>query len=57
MVDPTVSTRRRKHGKKIAFRDGRPRSQDGAMEDTYELVRPGNFTTKATTLSQRNRGL
>jgi hypothetical protein len=33
LLDPTVSTRRRKHDKRIVFRDGRsrydPRSQDG----------------------------
>lgn len=53
LVDPTVSTRRRKH-KKIASRDGRsryePRSQDGAMDDTFDLARPGTITTKTTVI-------
>jgi hypothetical protein len=54
LVDPTVSTRRRKHDKKIVSRDGRrryePRSQDGAMDDTFDLARPGTITTKTTVI-------
>ena len=54
LVDPTVSTRRRKHDKKIVYRDGRrryePRSQDGAMDDTFDLARPGTITTKTTVI-------
>lgn len=53
LLDPTVSTRRRKHDKRTVFRNGRsrydPRSQDGAMEDAFDLARPGNSTTKTIT--------
>jgi hypothetical protein len=52
LVDPTVSTRRRKHDKKTVSGDGRsryePRSQDEAMDDTFDLARPGTITTKTT---------
>jgi hypothetical protein len=54
LVDPTVSTRRRKHDKKIVSRDGcsryEPRSQDGPMDDTFDLARPGTITTKTTVI-------
>jgi hypothetical protein len=48
LVGPTVSTHRRKHNKRVVFRDGRgrsdPRSQDGAIDDAFDLVRPSNST-------------
>jgi len=54
LVDPTVSTRRRKHDQKIVSGDGRsryePRSQDGVMDDTFDLARPGTITTKTTVI-------
>jgi hypothetical protein len=54
LVDPTVSTRRRKHNKKFVSRDRcscyGPRGQDGAMDDTFDLARPGTITTKTTVI-------
>ena len=64
LVGPIVSTRHRKHNKRVVFRNGcsryDPRSQDGAMDDAFDLVGPGNSTTKTiatVTTKPRTLGL
>ena len=50
LVDSTVSTRRRKQYKENASFGSRPdlRSQDGVLDDTFDLAMPGTITTKTT---------
>jgi hypothetical protein len=52
LVDPTVSTRRRKQHTRNVSRDGSSRygiqGQDGIMDDTFDIAMPGSITTKTT---------
>jgi hypothetical protein len=51
LVDPTVSTRRRKQHKKNLSKDGSRcgvQRQEGVMDDTFDIAMPGSITTKTT---------
>lgn len=48
LVDPTTSTRRRKLATNHLSRDGCAQSQDGVVDDAFDIAIPGSITTKTT---------